>query len=227
MSALFVTGTGTEIGKTLVTAALCHELRAAGRAPHVLKPVLSGYDPAAMHECDASVLLASLGKPVTEDAVAAITPWRFSAPLSPDMAAAREGRLLDLGEIVAFCRGAAGDPLLIEGVGGAMVPLNERHTVLDWMAELAAPALVVAGSYLGTISHTLTTLAAMRGRGVPIAGLVINESVESPVPPAETAETIARHAGPMPIALMPRLPADPAPWCAAPPLARALGLVKS
>ena len=74
MSALFVTGTGTEIGKTLVTAALCHELRAAGRAPHVLKPVLSGYDPAAMHECDASVLLASLGKPVTEDAVAAITP---------------------------------------------------------------------------------------------------------------------------------------------------------
>ena len=135
------------------------------------------------------------------------------------MAAAREGRRIDLGEIVAFCRAAAGDPLLIEGIGGAMVPLNERHTVLDWIAELGAPALVVAGSYLGTISHTLTTLAAIRGRGVPIAGLVISESLESPVPLAETAETIARHAGPLPTVLVPRLPAGPAPWRAAPPLA--------
>ena len=225
MGALFVTGTGTAIGKTLVTAALCHELRAAGRPVRALKPVLSGYDPATLHESDPGILLASLGEAVTEKTVAAITPWRFAAPLSPDMASAREGRRLDLAEIVAFCRAAEGDPLLIEGIGGAMVPLDERHTVLDWMAELAAPALVVAGSYLGTISHTLTTLAALRGRGVPIAGLVISESEESPVPPAETAGTIARHAGPLPIALLPRLPAGPVPWRDAPPLARALGLL--
>lgn len=224
MSTLFVTGTGTEIGKTLVTAALCRELRSGGRAPRALKPVLSGYDPATMQESDAGVLLASLDQPVTEEAVAAITPWRFSAPLSPDMAAAREGRAIDFAALVAFCRGAAGDPLLIEGVGGAMVPLDERHTVLDWMAELAAPALVVAGSYLGTISHTLTTLAAMRARGVALAGLVISESAESPVPPAETAATIARHAGVLPVAILPRLPAGPAPWREAPPLARELGL---
>ena len=224
MSTLFVTGTGTGIGKTVVTAALCHELRAAGRAVRALKPVLSGYDPAERHESDPGILLASLGEAVTDDAVAAIAPWRFRAPLSPDMAAAREGRRLDLREIVAFCRAAPGDPLLIEGIGGAMVPLDDAHTVLDWMAELAAPALVVAGSYLGTISHTLTTLAVLRGRGVPLAGLVISESEESPVPPAETAATIARHAGPLPIALLPRLPAGSAPWRAAPPLARALGL---
>ena len=224
MSALFVTGTGTAIGKTLVAAALCHELRAAGRPVRALKPVLSGYDPATLHESDPGVLLASLGEPVTEKTIAAITPWRFAAPLSPDMAAAREGRRLDLAEIVAFCRAAEGDPLLIEGIGGCMVPLDDRHTVLDWMAALGAPALVVAGSYLGTISHTLTTLAALRGRGVPIAGLVISESGESPVPSAETAGTIARHAGPLPIALLPRLPAGPASWRATPPLARSLGL---
>ena len=225
MSALFVTATGTEIGKTLVTAALCHELRAAARPVRALKPVLSGYDPATLAESDPGVLLASLGEAVTADNVAAITPWRFAAPLSPDMAAAREGRRLDLAEITAFCRAAEGEPLLIEGIGGAMVPLDDAHTVLDWIAALGAPALVVAGSYLGTISHTLTTLAAMRGRGVPIAGLVISESPESPVPPAETAETIARHAGPLPIVIVPRLPAGPAPWRAAPPLARALGLL--
>ena len=225
MSTLFVTATGTEIGKTLVTAALCHELRAAARPVRALKPVLSGYDPADLHESDPGVLLASLDEAVTADAVAAITPWRFSAPLSPDMAAAREGRRLDLAEIVAWCRAAEGDPLLIEGIGGAMVPLDDEHTVLDWIAALGAPALVVAGSYLGTISHTLTTLAAIRGRGVPIAGLVISESPESPVPPAETAGTIARHAGALPIAIVPRLPAGPAPWRAAPPLAPALGLL--
>ena len=225
MSTLFVTATGTEIGKTLVTAALCHELRAAGRPVRALKPVLSGYDPATLADSDPGVLLASLGEAATEEAVANIAPWRFSAPLSPDMAAAREGRRLDLAEILAYCRAAEGDPLLIEGIGGAMVPLNERHTVLDWIAELGAPALVVTGSYLGTISHTLTTLAAIRGRGVPIAGLVISESAESPVPLAETAETINRHAGPLPTVLVARLPTGPAPWREAPPLARALGLL--
>ena len=225
MSTLFVTATGTEIGKTLVAAALCHELRAAGRPVRALKPVLSGYDPATLADSDPGILLASLGEAVTEAAVAEITPWRFAAPLSPDMAAAREGRRLDLADIVAFCRAAEGDPLLVEGIGGAMVPLNDDRTVLDWIAELGAPALVVAGSYLGTISHTLTTLAAMRGRGIPVTGLVISESPASPVPPAETAETIARHAGPLPIEIMPRIPAGPAPWRAAPPLARALGLL--
>ena len=225
MSTLFVTATGTEIGKTLVTAALCHELRAAGRQARALKPVLSGYDPAALAESDPGVLLASLGEAVTEEAVAEITPWRFAAPLSPDMAAAREGRRLDLADIVGFCRNVGGDPLLIEGIGGAMVPLDERHTVLDWIAALGAPALVVAGSYLGTISHTLTTLAAIRGRGIPVAGLVISESPESPVPLAETAEAIDRHAGPLPTVLVPRLPAGPAPWRKVPPLARPLGLL--
>ena len=224
MSTLFVTGTGTGIGKTVVTAALCRELRAAGRPVRALKPVLSGYDPAERHESDPGVLLASPGEPVTDDAVAAIAPWRFRAPLSPDMAAAREGRRLDVGEIVAFCRTAEGDPLPVEGIGGAMVPLDDAHTVLDWIADLGAPALLVAGSYLGTISHTLTTLAAIGGRGVTVAGLVISESEQSPVPLAETAETIARHAGALPIALLPRLRAGPAPWRAAPPLARSLGL---
>ena len=226
MSTLFVTATGTEIGKTLVTAALCHQLRAAGRPVRALKPVLSGYDPATLADSDPGVLLASLGEAVSEEAVAEITPWRFSAaPLSPDMAAAREGRRLDLAEILAYCRAAEGDPLLIEGIGGAMVPLNERHTVLDWIAELGAPALVVAGSYLGTISHTLTTLAAIRGRDISVAGLVISESAESPVPLAETAETINRHAGPLPTVLVARLPNGPAPWRKAPPIARALGLL--
>ncbi len=219
MSILFVTGTGTGVGKTLVTAALCHQLRTAGRNVRALKPVLSGYEPADMAESDAGILLASLGEPVDEAHVAAITPWRYSAPLSPDMAARREGQSLDLAAIVGFCRARAegADPLLVEGVGGAMVPLDARHTVMDWMAALDAPALVVAGTYLGTISHTLTTLEAMAAHGVAVKALVLSESEESPVPPAETAETIARYAGPLPIVLVPRL-AGARAWEKAPDL---------
>jgi dethiobiotin synthetase len=85
-----------------------------------------------------------------------------------------------------------------------MVPLDATHTVLDWMAELEAPALVVCGSYLGTLSHTLTTIAAMQGRGLEIAGVVVCESEESPVPILETGETLRRHLGGVPVATVPR-----------------------
>lgn len=201
---LFVTATGTEVGKTFVTALLVRQLRAAGRAPLAIKPVMSGYAADAAAQSDAGRLLAAMERPLTPDAVAEISPWRFAAPLSPDMAAAREGRTIDFDALVGFCRAQAGAPLLVEGVGGAMVPLDARRTVMDWMAALDAPALVVAGSYLGTISHSLTTLAAMHARGVRVAGLVISESAESPVPAEETAETLARFTD-VPIRIVPRL----------------------
>jgi dethiobiotin synthetase len=82
--------------------------------------------------------------------------------------------------------------LLIEGVGGVMVPLDDRHTVLDWIAALEAPALLVVGSYLGAISHALTAEGAIRGRGLAVAGVVIDESADSPVPLDDTAQTMKR-----------------------------------
>src|SRR3546814_10354844 len=110
-----------------------------------------------------------------------MSPWRFRAPLSPDMAAAREGRTVPFDDLVDHCRdrlAAAAGPLLIEGVGGAMVPLDECHTVLDWMAALALPALLVSGTYLGAISHTLTALAALDARGISVSGIVLSTKSE-------------------------------------------------
>jgi dethiobiotin synthetase len=191
---LFVTATGTEVGKTYVTASLLRELRASGRSCAAVKPVMSGYTDDEAAESDAGRLLAAMGRAPTPEAVAEISPWRFVEPLSPDMAAAREGRGIDFEALLRFCREEAQttELLLVEGVGGAMVPLTAERTVMDWMAALGAPALVVAGSYLGTISHSLTTLEAMRTRGVTVAGLVISESLESPVPVEETAEVLGR-----------------------------------
>src|SRR5262249_35966981 len=152
VSAIFVTGTGTDVGKTFLSAALIRRWRAAGHTVAAFKPVVSGFDHATAQASDPGVLLGALECPLTE--IDAISPWRFAAPLSPDMAAAREGRALDFDAIVEFSRGVArsAESVLIEGVGGIMVPLDERHTVLDWMSALRLPVLLVAGSYLGTIS---------------------------------------------------------------------------
>src|SRR3546814_14976999 len=105
-----------------------------------------------------------------------MSPWRFAAPLSPDMAAAREGRSVPFDELVDYCRSRAAEasgPLLVEGVGGAMVPLGACHNVLDWIAALGFPALLVSGTYLGAISHALPTLAALGARGVEVAAIVL------------------------------------------------------
>jgi dethiobiotin synthetase len=85
-----------------------------------------------------------------------------------------------------------------------MVPLDERHTVLDWIAALSVPALLVAGSYLGTLSHTLTAVRVLEDRGCRVAGIVVNESAEQPVTAAETAACLRRFAGAIPVAVVRR-----------------------
>ena len=230
MRGLFVTATGTGVGKTLCTAALLHQLRAAGRRTDARKPVISGFPDPSGAPSDAEILLRAQGLDPTPQSVAAIAPWRFRAPLSPDMAAAREAREVDFDALVAFTRGGLeGDEdwLLVEGVGGVCVPLDRCHTVLDWIAASRLPALLVTGSYLGTLSHTLTAATVLRARGIELAGLALCESAESPVPLAETRAALLRFLGDVPCALVPRLPAGPEPWRHAPPLLEALGLVAS
>jgi dethiobiotin synthetase len=207
MSTLFVTATGTDVGKTFVMTRLIAELRAARRSVRALKPVASGFDAANAAESDTAVLLDALGLPLTRANLDAVSPWRFAAPLSPDMAAARERRAIPFAELVEFCRAPrAADVTLIEGIGGVMVPLDDRHTVLDWIAELGVPVLLVAGSYLGTLSHTLTAVAALRSRGCTIASVVVSESVTQPVPLEETAAAIGRFVQPVAVSPLPRPP---------------------
>jgi dethiobiotin synthetase len=208
MSAFFVTGSGTEIGKTFVTAALIHELRRRGRHVAALKPVASGFDPAQAAASDPGVLLAALGEMPTPAAFDLIAPWRFHAPLSPDMAARREGRVVDFATLVGHSRQSIATvtgTLLIEGVGGVMVPLDDDHTVLDWIEALRIPAIVVSGSYLGAISHGLTALDVLQSRGVAVTAVVVNETPESTVALDETAATIARFAGDVAVLTLPRL----------------------
>ncbi|HVA12381.1 MAG TPA: dethiobiotin synthase [Stellaceae bacterium] len=208
MTAIFVTGTGTDIGKTFVTAALIHEFRRRGRKIAALKPVASGFDPARIGDSDPAVLLAALGEAATATALDRVAPWRFRAPLSPDMAARREQRVVDFAALIDHSRAAiaaAADMLLIEGIGGIMVPLDDRHTVIDWMTALRVPAILIGGNYLGAISHVLSALDALRARALSVAAVVVNETPGSSVTLDETAATIARFAAGVPVMTLPRL----------------------
>jgi dethiobiotin synthetase len=208
MTAIFVSATGTDVGKTFLTAGLIRHFRAQGRSVDAIKPVVSGFDPAAPAGSDPAALLAALGRPFTTEEIGRISPWRFAAPLSPDQAAEREGRAIEFDAVTAFCRttmAARRGHLLIEGIGGIMVPLDANRTVLDLMTELRLPILLVAGSYVGTISHTLTALQVLVRRNLDIAAVAVSESLGSAATLEDTVAAIARFSGSIDVAGIPRL----------------------
>ncbi|WNR44940.1 dethiobiotin synthase [Paenibacillus roseipurpureus] len=170
---VFITGTDTGVGKTLLTAALCAAFRAEGLHIGVWKPVQSGAR-LGSGLTDGERLLAYTGLPEWPERVA---PFTFEAPLTPMLAAKQAGVSLTLQEIVA-----AGQPLiqsydglLVEGAGGVAVPLTEDTLIADFIAELRLPAVLIARSGLGTINLTLLTAAYLRQHGIPILGVILND----------------------------------------------------
>jgi len=152
---VFVTGTDTNVGKTVVSAWLCLHSGA-----DYWKPIQSGYPP----DRDAETVAQLSG--------AQIHPERhlLREPLSPFHAARAENLRIELDD---FRLPATSRPLVIEGAGGVLVPINENTTMLDLMQRFKAPVIVAARSGLGTINHTGLTLCALRGRGIPVLGVVL------------------------------------------------------
>lgn len=207
MRNLFITGVGTGIGKTLVTTILCRQLRAHGVEVLPLKPVVSGFLPEDPWS-DPALLLRSIGLEPTAAAIASISPWRFAAPIAPHLAARREGRSVTLAELERFCRERVRGPgavRLVEGAGGVMSPLCDDATCVDLIAGLGDPAILVTGSYLGAISHTLTALSVLRNEAIPVRGIVVSESADG-VGLAETIDALRQFGGgDIPIHALPRL----------------------
>jgi dethiobiotin synthetase len=226
MSAVFITATGTDIGKTFVTTALIRHIRGAGKAVHAIKPVVTGFDQDAWQHSDPATLLAALARPITLQEVEGISPWRFKAPLSPDMAGRREGRSIAFAQVVELCRNTMRSHpgiVLIEGIGGIMVPLDEHRTVLDWMSMLRIPIILVTGTYVGTISHTLTSLEVMARRNLDVAAVAVSESQGSAASLEDTLDTLRRFADAIEVIGIPRLAAGTVEH---PALARIAALVR-
>lgn len=207
MRALFVAGAHTDVGKTHVACALLRAARAQGLSVDALKPVVSGFDFADWADSDPGRLIAALGLSRSGAALAATSPWIFTAPLAPPMAAALEGRSLATADVAGFCalRRTPADLFLVEGVGGVMSPLASDGTCLDLMRRLALPTLLVGGSYLGAISHTLTALETLRAHALPVLAVVVSEASGPAAPDFdETVALVARYAGDIPVAAAPR-----------------------
>jgi len=211
INTFFITSTGTGIGKTYLTASLCFQLNKLEQDVHALKPIISGFSIENPNESDSAILLASMGKEYNEESINKISPWRFKLAASPDIAARLEGREIITNELIDFCSNymritqkKEASTLLIEGIGGAMVPINSEHTVLDWIKLLNIKCILVSGSYLGCISHTLTTFEAMQTKGLTPKSLVISESEDSPVSLYETEKTLKNFLKDTPIFVLER-----------------------
>jgi dethiobiotin synthetase len=202
---LFVTGTDTGVGKTFVTCLLARSCRAAGLPVRVCKPLATGADLVdGRWLADDTRRLAEAAGLTGE--WERITPWSFPEPVAPPVAARCHGVKLDLAEIAAAVGRAAepGVPLLVEGVGGLLCPLTDSATVADLAALLRLPLVVVARRSLGTLNHTLLTLEVARGRGLAVAGVVVNEVT----PPEGLAEAtnvteLQRHTAVPVVAVVP------------------------
>ena len=175
-SGLFVTGTDTGVGKTLVACALAAALRARGIDVGAMKPVETGIGPGGPADARALADAAGAGDPLET-----VCPQRFALAAAPAVAAAHAGRCVDLAAIRrAFdALKSRHEWLVVEGAGGLLVPLRDDFTMGELARELGLPLLVVARAALGTINHTRLTLEAAAARGLRVAGVVISHG---PVP---------------------------------------------
>jgi dethiobiotin synthetase len=195
MSAVFVTAIGTDCGKTHVSAAILRELVAQGRPALALKPLMSGYSPAALADSDAGRLLIAMGRAVSTETIDEVCWESFTDWLAPNVAARRGGVALNYAELVGFVRSrlqAHDGPALVEGAGGVMSPMTDTHTNLDLAADLRLPVLLLASNYLGAVSHTLTALEVLASRDLDVKAVVVTETLPDAGPSEPFLEELAR-----------------------------------
>lgn len=200
----FVTGTDTEVGKTLVSAALLHACRARGESVAGMKPVAAGCEKIGgewrNEDVEALVAASSVAAPRK-----LVNPYLFTEPIAPHIAAASAGTVISAAHIAACARelGALAQTLVVEGAGGFLVPLNDHEDMGDLARLLGLPVVLVVGMRLGCINHAKLTAEAVRARGLTLAGWVAN-SVDPRMP--RYAENLATLRDALPAPLLGALP---------------------
>jgi dethiobiotin synthetase len=210
----FVTGTGTEVGKTVVAAALARTLAASGERVAVFKPAVTGLEQPG--EPDHALLRRAAASGQTDEGIA---PYRYGPPASPHLAAAQAGEEIDPERLRVAARNAAAgaDRLVCEGVGGLLVPLVGRvspamreeldspYLVRDLAVDLGLPLVVAASPGLGTINHTLLTLEAARAAGLEVCAVVLTPWPAQPNAIEQSNRETIESLGEVTVKTLPRL----------------------
>lgn len=206
----FVTGTGTEVGKTVVAAVLAHTLRRKGSTVAVFKPAVTGLDEPG--ETDHALLRRAAGSEQSDDEIA---PYRYGPPASPHLAAAQAGEEIDPERLRNAARTvtAGAECLVCEGVGGLLVPLAWPYLVRDLAVDLGLPVVIAASPGLGTINHTLLTLESARAAGLSVAAVVLTPWPEEPSAIERSNQETIESLGDVPVQTLRQLDLDdPASW---------------
>jgi dethiobiotin synthetase len=211
-SGVFVTGTGTEVGKTIVAAAIARTLAADGQTVRVFKPVVTGLEDLGGADPDHVLLRRASASHQSDDEIA---PYRFGPPVSPHLAAELAGKAIDPVRLLEAARAAAdaADRLVCEGIGGLLVPLTSGYLVRDLAVDLALPLVVAAAPGLGTINHTLLTLEAARAVGLGVAAVVLTPWPRRPSAVERSNRETIERLGDLPVAVQAALdPTRPESW---------------
>jgi dethiobiotin synthetase len=209
---VFVTGTGTEVGKTVVAAVIARTAAARGRTVAVFKPAVSGLDELDGAEADHELLRRAAGSQQADDEIA---PYRYGAPVSPHLGAELAGDPIDPERLRTAARAARGgaDYLVAEGVGGFLVPLASDYLVRDLARDLALPVVIAASPGLGTINHSLLTIDAVRAVGLEAAAVVLTPWPDEPDEVESSNRSTIAAAASVPVVVLPRIDlAAPAHW---------------
>ena len=197
----FITSTGTNIGKTFLTKMLINRSIELNYKVSAIKPIISGFNKNNFNETDTGIIINALNTPKID--IDKISPWRFKEPLSPDLAAKNEGKYINFEELIYFCEQSINsinnDLVLIEGVGGTMVPINDKFTIMDLIIKLNIPVILTIGSYLGSISHTLNAYEILNKYNINISSIVVMQSESQDVGVEHTINSIKNHIKKTPI----------------------------
>ncbi len=173
MQGYFITGTDTNVGKTVVTACLATLFKSRGEDVGVMKPIETGVDPECSAKSDAKFLMEVTG---VQDALEDVCPYRLKTPASPYQAARIEEKDLDPEKIMERFRALQSkhSMMLVEGIGGLLVPITQRYNVADLALQMNLPLIIVSRIQIGTLNHTLLTINAARQHGLKVAGVILN-----------------------------------------------------
>jgi dethiobiotin synthetase len=209
-SGVFVTGTGTEVGKTVVAAAIARTFASSGASVAVFKPAVTGLDEGG--EPDHALLRRAAESEQSDEE---ISPYRYGPPASPHLAAELAGEEIAPQKLVSAARAArdSADLLVCEGVGGLLVPLAPNYLVRDLAVDLALPLVIAASPALGTINHTLLTIAAARDAGLEVVAVVLTPWPEVPSTVEESNRETISALGDVPVKALPQIDlAEPQRW---------------